>query len=129
MGFLRVAASSNYGVEMYPPGVIFLLISVSCFTWAILRYDLLHPFSIGASIAHEMRSPLASIRLYSEEIAKNLPALCEGYKSAVATGSHSGSISPQSLERLTAIPQKIRSLVRQTNVNVDIFLAITYSGP
>lgn len=115
----------NYGIEIYPPGVVFLLASVACFTWAIFRYDLLHPYSLAASVAHEMRGPLSTIRLYSEELGRHLPDLCATYKAAVDNGVSPASINPEEFERLSSIPAKIGRLIRQSNVNIDTFLAVT----
>ncbi len=56
----------NYGFEFYPLGVIFIAISLTIISYAILRYNLLNITinkfkSLSGSIAHEMRNPLSAI--------------------------------------------------------------------
>jgi len=115
----------NYGVEFYPPGVVFLVASVGCFAWAIIRYDLLNPYSIAASVAHEMRSPLVAIKLLSDELGESLPALLAAHRVAVEQGLMPDAIGAQTYARLEAIPQKIALAMRQSTATIDKFLAVT----
>ncbi len=115
----------NYGVEFYPPGVVFLVASVACFAWAIIRYDLLNPYGIAASVAHEMRSPLVAIKLLSDELAENLPILLDAHRLMVERGLMPDSIGSQTYVRLQAIPQKIALAMRQSTATIDKFLAAT----
>lgn len=115
----------NYGVEFYPPGVVFLVVSFAFFSFGIVRYDLMNPYALAAGIAHEMRSPLVAMKYYSDELALALPALCEAYQASVSGGVYPDAIGAQSLERLKALPDKINQSVRQSNVTIDMFLAVT----
>ena len=115
----------NYGIEFYPPGVVFLVASVGCFAWAIIRYDLLSPYSIATSVAHEMRSPLVAIKLLSDELGESLPALVQAHRLAVEGGLVQDTIGPQSYARLEAIPQKIALAMRLSTATIEEFLAVT----
>lgn len=69
----------NYGIEFYPPGIFFITIGLSIFLYALLKMELMTSFhqvftkeheeminllkSLAANIAHELRTPLATIRM------------------------------------------------------------------
>lgn len=119
----------NYGVEFYPPGVIFILISFSIITVAIVKYGLMdNPAALAASIAHEMRTPLATIQLQASSIAKLLPELYRGYQLAVDNQLCEPLIRPRHLERLRSVAEDIQSEVRQSNAIIDITLASANGG-
>ena len=115
----------NYGVEFYPPGVIFLVISMSCFAWAIIRYDLLNPYSLAASVVHEMRSPLVTIKLLCDELAESLPRLFEAHNAAVERDHRHLTDVEKVYARAKAIPYKIDLALRQSMTTIDKFLAVT----
>lgn len=71
----------NYGVEIYPPGVVFIMASLGLIAQAMVRHNLLaDPMAAAATIAHEMRTPLASIRSQTRILARSLPELIAGYR-------------------------------------------------
>lgn len=53
----------NYGVELYPPGAVFNAIALGIIALATVRYHAMDDSRIlAASIAHEMRAPLATLK-------------------------------------------------------------------
>ncbi|MDF1780516.1 MAG: ATP-binding protein [Alcanivoracaceae bacterium] len=114
----------NYGVDFYPPGVIFILISFSIMTVAIVKYGLMdNPASIAATIAHEMRTPLATIQLQAQSIGKYLPELFKGYQLAVDNQLCAQGIKTHHFEKIRDIAAHIETEVRQSNAIIDITLA------
>ena len=49
----------NYGVAMYPPGVGFITVSLGIIAYAASRHGLMNSAEMAASVAHEIRTPLA----------------------------------------------------------------------
>lgn len=60
----------NYGVAMYPPGVGF--ITVSLILMGISRFHLTTPAMVAAAVAHELRTPLASLGMKAQWLADHL---------------------------------------------------------
>lgn len=87
--FAAVDYLCNYGVEFYPPGIFFITIGLSIFLYALLKMELMTSFhqvftkeheqiinlmkSLAANIAHELRTPLATIRMDAKS-AKSHPS-------------------------------------------------------
>ncbi|WEF32441.1 sensor histidine kinase [Pseudoduganella chitinolytica] len=114
----------NYGVELYPPGVIFIATSLGLIAQAMVRHNLLaDPIATAASIAHEVRTPLATIRSQSRVLARSLPELIAGYKRSEAPG-----LNAQQLEYLGEIAQHIEAEVSRSNFIVDMLLASARAG-
>ena len=84
--FAAIDYLCNYGFEFYPPGVAFLVISLGIIVRAVVKYELMSPVAVAASVAHEMRTPLASIRLQAAAIEEYWPLLHQGYEQAVRHG-------------------------------------------
>lgn len=79
----------NYGFEFYPPGIFFITIGLSIFLYALLKMELMTSFhqvftkeheekinllkTLAANIAHELRTPLATIRMDAKS-AKSHPS-------------------------------------------------------
>lgn len=114
----------NYGVEMYPPGVLFIMASLGLIAQAMVRHNLLaDPMAAAATIAHEMRTPLASIRSQTRILARNLPELIAGYRP-----EHQGALGTRQLEHLGEIARSIDAEVSRSNFIVDMLLASARDG-
>lgn len=123
--FAPVDYLCNYGFEFYPPGVIFIAATLGIYTIAIARYDLFNPMALAGTIAHEMRTPLATIRNQATGISRYLPTLLESYRLAVENNLMGASISDKHLRVLTDLSGRIASEVDKTNAVIDMLLAST----
>jgi signal transduction histidine kinase len=121
--FAAVDYLCNYGVEFYPPGVVFIAISLGLIAVAVTRYDLLAPVTVAATVAHEMRTPLASIRMQADALSQFLPELHKGYELAVAHGLCEPAFHPAASKRLADLSQGIRHQVDRSNAVIDMMLA------
>jgi two-component system, CAI-1 autoinducer sensor kinase/phosphatase CqsS len=131
----------NYGVDFYPPGVIFIAAGLGMMSYAVARHDLMHAYSAAATIAHELRTPLATIRLQANHAIAQLPTLLEGLRLArsqvldasaenpefkqdfapiTATTQDSHRAAHQALESMC---QKIVQQVDRSNQLIDMILA------
>lgn len=113
----------NYGVEFYPPGIIFVTISLGLIAVAVTRYNLMSPMAVAATVAHEMRTPLASIRMQADALSELLPEVSKGYQLALAHGLLDNSHASSPDHRLQALAQGIRQQVARSNVVIDMMLA------
>jgi signal transduction histidine kinase len=115
----------NYGIEFYPPGLVFIAISLGLFTIAIVKYDLFNPMALAGSLAHEIRTPLATIRNQAAGISRHLPTLLEGYQLAVDHKLVVPRISARHVEILSDISGRIDEEVHKSNTIIDMMLAST----
>ena len=81
------------------------------------------PVVVAASVAHEMRTPLASIRMQAEAIEAYLPELEKGYQLAVLHGLVTDPLAPDLLARVTSLSGGITRQVDRSNVVIDVMLA------
>jgi len=121
--FAAIDYLCNYGIEFYPPGVLFIAVSLGILTVAIVKYDLLNPMAMAASIAHEIRTPLLSIRMQATMLAKWWPELIKGYQLAVQHGLCEPSISKREFDHLPNFVLGIKNEVDQSNAVIDMTLA------
>lgn len=125
--FAAVDYLCNYGVEFYPPGVVFIAVGLGLFSVAVARYDLMSSMSAVvraiASMAHELRTPLAGIGMLADTLVQRLPDLHRGYRLAVEHGLY-GPTEPPSLSRqLLDIPRLIRRQVDHACAYVESMVA------
>ncbi len=113
----------NYGFSFYPPGVVFIAISLGMLSVAVARHDLMKPFAAAATIAHELRTPLATIRMQADFAAQQLPQLMQSLKKAQQQGYIDLDNNPASQAALENICAKIVIQVDRTNKMIDLILA------
>jgi len=127
--FASVDYLCNYGVQLYPPGVLFVATSLGLIAQAMVRHNLLaDPLEVAATIAHEMRTPLATIRNQSRVLAKCLPDLLAGYQSAVDNRHIEKVLPAAQLEYLSKLSQYIEAEISRSNFIVDMMLASARAG-
>lgn len=110
----------KYGVDFYPPGIIFMAIGLGVMMRA--NYVLPDPITLASTIVHEIRTPLAIIDYQAMAIAKYWPTLFEGYQLAVTEGLFQSQIRPHSLEIIANLHQGISREINQLNVLLDMML-------
>ncbi|MBC7860457.1 MAG: histidine kinase [Burkholderiaceae bacterium] len=121
--FAAVDYLCNYGVEFYPPGVTFIAVSLGLIAQAIVRHNLLaNPLLTAATIAHEMRTPLLTIRGQARALRHSLPDLIAGYEHALVHGFQ-GALDPGRLRFLSDLGPGIENEVKRSNFIVDLMLA------
>lgn len=114
----------NYGLPIYPPGVLFLAASLGLITQAMVRHKLLaDPMAAAATIAHEIRTPLATIRSQTRVLARSLPELIRGYQPTRDT-----PLGQAQLQHLSDIARSIEAEVQRSNFVVDMLLASARDG-
>lgn len=119
----------NYGASFYPPGVLFIALSLGIMAQAIARHHLLaNPMMLAATVVHEMRTPLATIRSQARFLSQRLPELIEGYESAVAAGARAHPIDPVRIAYLRGLARSIDTEVRRSNLIADVVLADARDG-
>jgi two-component system, CAI-1 autoinducer sensor kinase/phosphatase CqsS len=118
----------NYGFEFYPPGVVFIAINLCLMSYVVIRHDLLSSFEAAATIAHELRSPLATIRMQANHAAAQLPQLLQDLERTqtyleTSENSVTKAASMASHRALETMCQKIVQQVDRTNTMIDLILA------
>jgi two-component system, CAI-1 autoinducer sensor kinase/phosphatase CqsS len=121
--FAAVDYLCNYGIAIYPLGAIFTAVSLGLLFLAITKYDLMQSFTVAATVAHEMRTPLATIGMQANAIAQHLPHVFDGYQRAVAHGLIDAEIDTAICELLIKMPQKIRHQIDRSNTMINMMLA------
>ncbi len=116
----------NYGFEFYPPGVVFIAVGLGLIALATVRYHAMDDSRmLVASIAHEMRTPLASLKLQSRMLTDYLPELISGYNQARDSGLLRQPITEQALKNLGRTAKILEREVVQANHAIDMLMALT----
>jgi two-component system, CAI-1 autoinducer sensor kinase/phosphatase CqsS len=127
--FAAIDYLCNYGFDFYPPGVIFIAISLGMMGYAASKYELMSSYAAAATIAHELRTPLATIRMQAGHAAQQLPEILRELQEARASSGFGGISSADATKDLDAhrqlelMCQKIIQQVDRTNQMIDLILA------
>jgi two-component system, CAI-1 autoinducer sensor kinase/phosphatase CqsS len=127
--FAAIDYLCNYGFAFYPPGVIFIAIGLGLMSYAVAKYELMSPYAAAATIAHEMRTPLATIRMQADHAAQQLPDLLrqlqEAHANSIPAGLNplAGPVDTTTHHKLELMCQKIIQQVDRTNQMIDLILA------
>jgi signal transduction histidine kinase len=121
--FAAVDYLCNYGWGFYPPGVVFIAISLGLIAVAVTRYNLMSPVVVAATVAHEMRTPLASIRMHADALSQVLPELHRGYQLALAHGLVAPGTGPDPHRVVQDVSRSITHQVHRSNTVIDMMLA------
>ncbi|MDF2690222.1 MAG: sensor histidine kinase [Gammaproteobacteria bacterium] len=78
---------------------------------------------LAATIAHELRTPLASISALSTAIKVFLPALIEGYQLAEQHELPVSSITHAQIESLKTLPDDFNQIINSANTFINMLLA------
>jgi len=113
----------NYGVEFYPPGILFITLSIGPLAIATYRHSSMSLVTVAATVAHEIRTPLSSILMQAEMLARALPDIHRGYKLAVAHGLMPSALAPATSERVADLPRLIQHQVTRSNKVIDMVLS------
>ncbi|MGF6571440.1 signal transduction histidine kinase [Paraburkholderia sp. GAS333] len=120
--FAAVDYAVNYRYSFYPPGVLFVALSLGLLAITIVRYHLIHPYALAATIAHEISTPLATIGMHADEIASVWAHVFQGYRLAVAHGLHEDREGWAKSERINQLASAIRREVAGTTAMVEMAL-------
>lgn len=119
----------NYGAGFYPPGVLFIALSLGIMAQAIARHHLLaNPMMLAATVVHEMRTPLATIRGQARFLSQRLPELLDGYEEALAAGGRTDPIDAARINYLRGLGRSIEAEIQRTNFIADVVLAQAREG-
>jgi two-component system aerobic respiration control sensor histidine kinase ArcB len=77
---------------------------------------------VSASIAHEIRTPLASLELSANSLQSSLPLLIETYEQAIASTSPAGQLDKRILRRLKDLPSLMKRETQGANTFIDMLL-------
>ena len=85
--------------------------------------------AIGSNIAHELRTPLASIRSLSHGLRNYLPTLIEAYDQAKEAKLPVEDIRPRQVEQLKDLISRVEAEVDYSNTIIDMLLINTADKP
>ncbi len=84
--------------------------------------------AIGANIAHELRTPLASIRALARAVGRHSETLVDIYIRARDAGLHSGDLTQSQIDGLRDAMRAIDREVTYSNTIIDMLLLNTSDG-
>ncbi len=106
-----------------------MTISLGLIARAVTRHQLLgHPMLIAATIAHEMRTPLATVRAQARVLARHMPELLAAYEQSgqgARGDTGAAALGPARLAYLQGLASEIDTEMVRAGFVVDMMLAST----
>lgn len=122
--FLELKRVLLYPISAYLTAIFFGILT-SRHTDIIYFEKLRTAAAIGANLAHELRTPLASIRNLAQGTDNLLPTLTDAYKKAKENGIEVGNLRSSQVETLSNVLERIRNEVTYSNTIIDMLLLNT----
>lgn len=118
-----------YGIELYPLSAIFIPISLGLMSMALTHDEVKASVAVACVMAHEIRTPLLSIRMLADGLAKHLPELHKGYQLAIEHGLIKANIRPLAVQLLADLSHNISHHIHASNTIIDMMLAHARTEP
>ena len=126
--FSAVDYLCNYGFDFYPPGVVFIAVALGLIALATVKYHAMDDSRMmAASLAHEMRTPLATLKIQAKILGDHLPELIAGYKNAKDARLVLLGIDDETLKYLSDSSGILEKEVDNANHAIDMLMALTTS--
>ncbi len=113
----------SYGVDFYPPGGAAVAICLAGLAVAVVRRDAMSPVTVAATVAHEMRTPLATIRMQANSLQQAMPDIRKLHELASAHGLLEAGTQVPDMQKLAKFAGGIIHQVDRSNVVIDLMLA------
>lgn len=78
--------------------------------------------NVGASIAHELRTPLFSIGATTDVIDEAIPKLAKGYELAKSNGLPVPALSERELKEVVGLPKRVHRMVNSAMKFINMFI-------
>ncbi len=122
--FAAVDYLCNFGIEFYPPGVIFILVSLGIIALATIKFHIMDDMRIlTLSAVHDMRTPLATAAMQTQILNENIPKLISHYQKYTPNSNSHDYIDEKTLQYLKSISPLLTSEIKTINTAVDSLLA------
>lgn len=121
----HIVVPPSFYLEIVPI-LLFVVIFGSILNYKVelVKHDRLKAMlTVAGNIAHEMRTPLLSIKAGAAGLQRQVPALLESYRTAQDQGLAVPKIRPGQLAGLGKVLDRISSEIDYANVIIDMLLA------
>lgn len=127
VGYYFLAPPSALGVEHLEMGfgLFFVIITGSVFNYRsriIEKQRLAGMGSAAAMIAHELRTPLLSIKSGAQALDKNFPKIVAGYNKALEQQLFTPEIKNSRIQQLELVNHRIINEINYANTIIDMLL-------
>ena len=104
--------------------MLFIAVTLGIIAQTMARHNMLaNPMLLAATVAHELRTPLATIRNQARGLGKALPELVACYEQVQREGGKPGSLRRSHLDYLRDLGTHIETEVALSNFIADMLLA------
>lgn len=115
----------NYGFDFYPPGVVFIAVALGLIALATVKYHAMDDSRMmAASLAHEMRTPLATLKIQAKILGESLPELIAVYRRATESRLIVPRIDDCVLDHLGESARILEKEVLNANQAIDMLMAL-----